>query len=210
MALNRYRGETDPFLLPLARGFGNVDPNTLTWIGLLFAVLAGIGLYLSYIWLLPIATLLIFLSSLFDALDGKVAKLTGKVTKKGDFLDHVFDRFGDVFILGGITLGQYCDQTIGLMAIIGILLTSYVGTQGQAVGVGRIYKGILGRAERLVLLIIIPLIQYVVIYFHGRSIWLFTPFEYLMIFFAVAGFITVIQRCIIIWNGLGKKGLQNH
>lgn len=205
MALDKYRGETDPVLLPLARSLGNADPNTLTWIGLLFAFLAGICLYLGYTWLLPLVTLLIFLSSLFDALDGKVAKLTGRVTKRGDFLDHVFDRFGDVFILGGITLGPYCDQTIGLLAIVGILLTSYVGTQGQAVGMGRIYKGILGRAERLVLLIIMPLVQYTVIYFHGTTIWRFTPFEYMMIFFTVAGFITVVQRCVIIWNGLGQK-----
>lgn len=203
MVLNNYRTTVDPYLLPLAKRLKNVEPNTLTWIGLLFAIAAGFCFYVGHIWLLPLASLLILLSSLFDALDGKVAKLKGKTSKRGDFLDHVFDRYGDVFILGGIMLGPYCNQLIGIMAIIGMLLTSYVGTQGQAVGLGRIYGGILARAERLVILIIVPLIQFAVTLFYGEKIWLFTPIEYVMIWFAIAGNVTAIQRCIIVWRKLG-------
>jgi archaetidylinositol phosphate synthase len=204
MVLNEYRGKADPYLMPLANRLKNVNPNTLTWIGLLFAIIAGFSIYFSNIWLLPVASLMILLSSLFDALDGKVAKIMRRTSKRGDFLDHVFDRYGDVFILGGIMLSTYCDQLIGIFAIIGILLTSYVGTQGQAVGVGRIYGGFLGRAERLVVLMIIPLIQLLAsLEFEGR-IWLFTPFEYIMILFAIVGNITAIQRCVIVWKKLGK------
>jgi archaetidylinositol phosphate synthase len=205
MVLNEYRGKADPYLMPLAGRLKNTNPNTLTWIGLIFAILAGISIYLSNIWLLPIASLMIFISSLFDALDGKVAKITGRTSKRGDFLDHVFDRYGDVFILGGIMLSSFCNQLIGILAIIGILLTSYVGTQGQAVGVGRIYGGILGRAERMVILMIIPIFQLLFsLEFEGK-IWIFTPFEYVMILFAIAGNITAIQRGIIIWKKLGKR-----
>ena len=205
MVLDNYRKDADPFLMPMARRLRHFEPNMLTWIGLLFALIAGFCLYLSSLWLLIIASLMIFLSSLFDALDGKVAKLTGKVTKRGDFLDHVFDRYGDVLILGGIMLSTYCDQLIGILAIIGILLTSYIGTQGQAVGLGRIYGGILGRAERLVILTVIPLIQFTFSFFYGDRIWIFTPIEYVMILFAIAGNITAIQRIVHVWKRLGNK-----
>ena len=39
-------------------------------------------------------------------------------------------------------------------------MLSYMGTQAQAVGAGREYAGLLGRADRLVVLAIVPIIQY--------------------------------------------------
>jgi len=35
-----------------------------------------------------------------------------------------------------------------------------MGTQAQAVGAGRVYSGLLGRADRLVLLMAVPVIQF--------------------------------------------------
>lgn len=126
--------------------------------------------------------------------------------KKGDFLDHVLDRYADVFILGGITLSIYCNNIIGLFAVVSILLASYLGTQAQAVGAGRIYSGVLGRADRLVILIALPLIQYMLINQGIICIWKFTFVEWVMIYFAVAGQITVIQRFFGAWKMLKAKG----
>ena len=39
-------------------------------------------------------------------------------------------------------------------------MLSYMGTQAQAIGAGRDYAGLLGRADRLVVLIMVPIIQY--------------------------------------------------
>ena len=55
-----------------------------------------------------------FFSSLFDALDGKVARITDSSSARGDLLDHVFDRYSDIFILGGITFSPYCPMEVGL------------------------------------------------------------------------------------------------
>ncbi|MBU3902226.1 MAG: CDP-alcohol phosphatidyltransferase family protein, partial [Candidatus Thermoplasmatota archaeon] len=131
----------------------------------------------------------------------------GKASKKGDFLDHVLDRYADVFILGGITLSIYCNNIIGLFAVVSILLASYLGTQAQAVGAGRIYSGVLGRADRLVILIALPLIQYMLINQGIIFIWKwFTFTEWVMIYFAVAGQITVMQRFFGAWKMLKAKG----
>lgn len=202
MVLNKYRANADPFLIPLARRLRNIEPNTLTWCAFIFAILAGICFYLSRIWFLLLADLFILLNALFDALDGKVAKMTGKASKRGDFLDHVLDRYADAFIIGGIMLSSYCHWLIGLLALLGVLFASYMGTQSQAVGSRRDYRGILGRADRLVILIIAPIIQFLVSYGLNGRIWMFTPLEYVMIWFAFAGQATAIQRARAAWHDL--------
>lgn len=204
MVLNSYRATADPYLVPLAKKLRNVEPNTLTWLAFIFAVLAGLFFYLGSVWLLLLAALCIFLNAIFDALDGKIAKITGKSSKRGDFLDHVLDRYADVFIIGGIMLSVHCNWIIGLLALLGVIFASYMGTQAQALGCGRDYGGILGRADRLVILTIVPLIQFLAYLDLNGRIWIFTPLEYAMIWFAVAGHFTAIQRGIRTWNRLGK------
>ncbi|RLF39518.1 MAG: CDP-alcohol phosphatidyltransferase family protein, partial [Thermoplasmata archaeon] len=162
MVLDRFRGEIDPILSKLARYVIKINPDVFTWLSLLFATLAGLTFYLSSYensLYLPIASLFIFINGLLDAIDGKVAKINKKNSPRGDFLDHVIDRYADIFIVGGLSLSLWCDLRIGFFAIIGMFLTSYMGTQAQAVGYKRVYSGLLGRADRLTLLMIIPVLQ---------------------------------------------------
>ncbi|MFI5414218.1 MAG: CDP-alcohol phosphatidyltransferase family protein, partial [Candidatus Lutacidiplasmatales archaeon] len=71
---------------------------------------------------------------------------------RGDFLDHVFDRYADVAIVAGLAASGFAYVPLGLFALVSLLLTSYMGTQAQAVGQGRLYAGLLGRADRLLIL----------------------------------------------------------
>jgi len=207
VVLDRYRGIADAFLLPVARRLIRVNPNLVSWIAFLAAAGAGGGLYLGGSGFLGLALLLILVNSYLDALDGKIAKLAGKASARGDFLDHVLDRYADVLMLGGVALGRYCRLEIGALAILGVLLTSYMGTQAQAVGQGRAYGGILGRADRLVLLFLGGLLQWLVAPSGGLSIGIgavaFGPFEWFMVLFAVLGHLTAVQRAIAIWRGFG-------
>ena len=103
---------------------------------------------------------MVFLTAVLDALDGIVARMRNMSSRRGDLVDHTLDRVADIIIVGGIALGPLVDITVGFSAIIGILMLSYMGTQAQAVGAGREYAGLLGRADRLVVLAIVPVIQY--------------------------------------------------
>jgi archaetidylinositol phosphate synthase len=184
-----------------------VNPNVVSWIAFLAAIGAGIAFFLGGGGFLGLALLLVLVNSYLDALDGKIAKLAGKASVRGDFLDHVLDRYADVFILGGIALNPaYCRLTVGMLAIIGVLLTSYMGTQAQALGLGRAYGGILGRADRLVLLFVGGLIQLVFAplgnVLVGADGLAFGHLEWFMVLFAVLGNITAIQRAVKIWRGL--------
>jgi archaetidylinositol phosphate synthase len=223
MVLEDYREQADPYLNPIARYFVATHPNTMTWLAFLFAILAGatfvatnfLGEYSIYA--LFLASSLIFFNAVFDALDGKVARLAKRESKRGDFLDHVLDRYADFFIIGGITVSPFCDPWIGVLAILGVIFASYMGTQAQAVGIKRNYGGILGRTDRLVLLIFLPLIQMFLeatkligpshhfpVTLGAYSINL-SVIELLMIWFAIAGNTTAIQRAWSTWNELKKN-----
>jgi archaetidylinositol phosphate synthase len=203
MVLDRRRENVDPLLNKIAKRFIKVNPNVLTWISLIFAIFAGIFFYFSSPeneltnFYLYIAVIFVFLNGLFDAIDGKVAKLSNKTSKQGDFLDHAIDRYADVFMVGGLALSPWLKNHpyIGFLAIVGVLLTSYMGTQAQAVGYKREYSGLLGRADRLALLMIAPIIQHILLNYSNFKLPLeLFLLEWILIYFAFMGNITAIQR----------------
>jgi archaetidylinositol phosphate synthase len=142
----------------------------------------------------------VFLTALLDALDGIVARMRDMVTKQGDLVDHTLDRIADVIILGGIALGPLVNERAGFAALLGVLLLSYMGTQAQAVGAGRVYSGLLGRADRLVLLMAVPVIQF---FFIERieGEYLITWMAYT---FAIVCTGSALLRFWLVWKFLGK------
>jgi len=226
MVLEEYRNSADPYVGPFARYFRNADPSSLTIAAFLCAVIAGIFFILTRVrdWFLLIAPVFVFLNGFFDVLDGRVARLSRKASKRGVFLDHVLDRYADVFIIGGIALSPYCPPVIGLLAIIGVIFASYMGTQAQAVGCGREYKGLLGRADRLVILVFAPIIQYPLVWpglnlgFYKFTLFIGSQYEttitltflaIVMLIFAIIGHATAIQRAYSTWQELKTKENSN-
>ena len=211
MVLDSKRSQVDFALTPVAKRLINVNPNTLSWIGLILALVSGVLMYLSYDTriLLIVGAVVVIVSGYFDAIDGKVAKLSGKASKKGDYLDHVFDRYADVFMIGGVAVSAWCNPYLGMLALVGVLLTSYMGTQAQAVGAPRLYAGLLGRADRVVLSTLFPIIQYAAcalgygwIEVGGFSLsWM----EIMIAYFAIVGNLTAVQRVIITWRNMSKE-----
>lgn len=205
MVLDRYRAAADRLLVPVAARLVGTNPNTISWAALLAAAGAGVSFALGGTGLLPVALFLLLANAYLDALDGKVAKLAGKASSRGDFLDHVLDRYADVFMLGGVAFSAYCDLSIGTVALLGVLLTSYMGTQAQAVGQGRRYAGLLGRADRLVLLFVGGLCQLIASP-SGTVLWgPFEPLEWFMVLFAVLGHATAVQRALATWRAFPVK-----
>lgn len=205
MVLESYRGEADKILSPAARRLARINPNHISIASLVFAFLAGLFFALEPKHFLLLAAAMVGMNGLLDALDGKVARLVAKESKRGDFVDHVIDRYADVFILAGIALGPHCTIFTGLFAIIGVMLASYMGTQAQALGLRREYRGILGRADRLLLLMVIPVVQYALTAADvsaATDLFDFTLIGWMMIYFGLAGNATAIQRAHKIWKSL--------
>ena len=195
-----YRDFGTKILTPLAKRIP-IGPMGISFLSLLTAIGAGYSFYMADLentnWLL-IGALMVFLTAILDALDGMVARMREISSRRGDLIDHTLDRVADVIIVGGIALGPLVEITVGFAAIIGILMLSYMGTQAQAVGAGREYAGLLGRADRLVVLIMVPIIQY---FSEGYQDWNYMS---LMCYvFAIVCTLSAFYRFKKIWTELG-------
>jgi len=195
-----YRDFGTKILNPLAK-IMPIGPMGISFLSLLTAIGAGYSFYMADLenanWLL-IGALMVFLTAVLDALDGMVARMRKISSRRGDLVDHTLDRVADIIIVGGIALGPLVDITVGFAAIIGILMLSYMGTQAQAVGAGREYAGLLGRADRLVLLVMVPIIQY---FSEGYLDWNYMT---LMCYtFAIVCTLSAFYRFNRIWTELG-------
>lgn len=204
MVLDSYRGTADKFLIPLSNPFMKTNPNTISLFSLVFAGLTGLFFFLGgYLVLASFVTLV--LSALFDAIDGKVARLRNMSSRRGDLLDHVLDRYSDILIMLGFIFSVHAQVWVGLLAVIGVLLTSYLGVQSQALGLKRNYSGILGRADRLVFMLIFILLQFFISYHAVVYGVLITPMNILLIWFAIAGNVTAVMRFRDTYSALGPS-----
>ena len=200
MVAEDYRDFGIKILNPLAKRMP-IGPMGISFLSLLTAIGAGYSFYIADLentnWLL-IGALMVLLTAVLDALDGMVARLRKISSRRGDLIDHTLDRVADIIIVGGIALGPLVDITVGFAAIIGILMLSYMGAQAQAVGAGREYAGLLGRADRLVVLVIVPIIQY---FSEGYQDWNYMT---LMCYvFAIVCTLSAFYRFKKIWDELG-------
>lgn len=208
MVLEGYRARVHPYVVRLARPFLGWAPDRLSYLAFGFCAAAA-GLAALVRWTTPYLFLgvgvLVFFGGLFDVLDGEVARATGRTSRRGDLLDHVLDRYADVLILLGIAVSGFANPVLALLALVSLLLTSYMGTQAQAVGLGRTYGGLLSRADRLVILAFAVLVE-----FDWSLPWPwasarpwerfalgpigFTVIDVALVYFVVAGQITAIGR----------------
>jgi CDP-diacylglycerol--glycerol-3-phosphate 3-phosphatidyltransferase len=136
----------------------NPDPNLLTVIGLCINILAaclyGFGQFFY-------AGLVMICANIFDMLDGRVARLTGRVTKFGAFLDSSLDRLSDMVVFLGIIIfyardTQYHSTLYAALtgaALIGSVMISYTSARAESI-VPKMDVGFFRRPERVVLLII--------------------------------------------------------
>jgi len=177
-----------------------IIPNQLSMMSLFFGVASAIFYYLSSSrgTLLYMAALMVFLNALTDLADGALARRTGSADLKGDFLDHVIDRYADILIISGIVFAGYAPWPVGFLAVAGVLLTSYIGTQAQAINLGRYYGGMMGRADRLTAIIIITIANAI----YADRIEGLTLLGWLMVAIMLSSHITALQRFGYIWKRL--------
>ena len=197
MTLDNYRPHVSGIVTPVARFCIklHLTPNACTIIAFIAAVAAGVVFYKS--WVL-IGVLFVMLNGFFDAIDGAIAREMNIASPRGDFLDHVLDRYADIFIVCGIFWGDLCPWYIGVFALTGVLMSSYLGTQAQAVGAGRFYGGVLGRADRLVLLMAGGIIAY----FVPAGVYGLSILGWALLIFGVLGHFTAAQRFVHVWKEL--------
>ncbi|MFC3476345.1 CDP-alcohol phosphatidyltransferase family protein [Halobacterium litoreum] len=198
MTLDQLRPVANRLLAPWVRGAKAVGatPNSVSVVAFLLAVGAGVAFYVATPLAYGAGAVLVFLNGWLDLLDGALARELGTDSEAGDLLDHVLDRYADVVVVAGLAAG-IARFDLGLAAVTGVLLTSYLGTQAEAVGLDRVYGGLLGRADRLALVGVTGAVSVSV-----SSVGGYSPVAYLLGLFAVVGHLTAVQRFVSAWRQL--------
>ncbi|SNU00831.1 CDP-diacylglycerol--glycerol-3-phosphate 3-phosphatidyltransferase [Ruaniaceae bacterium KH17] len=132
-----------------------------------------------------------------DSIDGQMARLTGRASKWGAFLDSTLDRMTDACVFLSIALAaQSFEGTIGTvtygfaLAIVPLaMLVSYARARGEAVGADP-SRGLAERTDRLIVALAGCL-----------AVGLGAPILVLTIalgYVAIASAITVVQRMLAV------------
>src|SRR5260370_118404 len=139
----------------LARG--HISPNILTFVGV--AINVGSGLLFGFgrfFW----AGVVLIVANLFDMLDGQVARLSGRVTSFGGFLDSSLDRLSDMVVFVGLMVfyarPEYRSTLNVFLAgagLMGSVMVSYASARAESL-IPKCDVGFLRRPERVVLFII--------------------------------------------------------
>jgi len=138
-------------LAPISK---NWNPNYITIISVFLACIPAF-LFLQQRFLLGALSLSLFA---FDLIDGAVARVHGKTSKFGGFLDAVCDRFADGVVIMGIGLSGQTHITLCFLALITSFLVSYSKAKGEVVigidkpGTNELSIGFAERPERLAIL----------------------------------------------------------
>ncbi len=160
--LDRIRSRLASYLVVLGKTFAGVvlSPTIWTFTGLVFAVLAGTAYWSSGYAGGLAAGVLILISGFFDIVDGAVARVTGRVSKRGAFLDSTLDRLAEVAIYFGLLMGGFSTGPLVLLALSFSLLVSYTRAKADSLGVSLSGVGIGERSERLLVLAFSSILGY--------------------------------------------------
>lgn len=157
-----FRGIIERIAQPLVKA--GVSPDTITYLTVLISVFAFVILILGLPQ--PVYGVLVFLTGLFDGVDGAMARENQKMSDIGAFTDSVVDRISDVILLLPIAIVHHNETLLSLpipiwvlLCLSGWLLTSYTRARAESLGVQDLDVGIAARSERLLILVIFSLMS---------------------------------------------------
>jgi CDP-diacylglycerol--glycerol-3-phosphate 3-phosphatidyltransferase len=178
-------------LLPLVKALSSLPPNFITFGGFLIVIIAAVLILFGKF---RIGGVVLILGSIFDAVDGQIAREKGKTSKFGAFFDSTLDRYGEFFIFFSIAFAEkrFFLTSLCFLAVLGAFLTSYTRARADSLGVD-IKEGFITRVERIIIIIIglIILPEHMI---------------YIMAVLAIVTNLTAIQRILIAYKRLENGG----
>ncbi len=200
--LDARREYFDSFLRSLGKHASRIplSPNQWTLLSLVLAVCSSLLVFYKHYFS---AAVFLFLAVLVDIIDGSVARHTGKVSKFGGYLDSITDRIVEFLVIIALFSVPYPNAILPSKYWIGILLfgsmlvplTRAVASE-KGVFKGELKGGILERAERVFLLILILITA-------GFSLFVSIL---LIIITAVLSLITALQKIYMVYKHANPRG----
>jgi archaetidylinositol phosphate synthase len=158
--LDRLRKRLESSFARVGRSFARLQPSPTAWtiVGLTVSFLAGAAYAVSGLTGEVLGGVLVLVAGWFDIVDGAVARVTGKTSKRGAFLDSTLDRVAEVALFAGVLIGAYASPLLVLLTLAFSLLVSYTRAKADALGVALAGIGIGERSERLLALAILSIV----------------------------------------------------
>lgn len=193
--MERFRAFWTKVISPIARLLIRlgVSPDVVTLVGTLGVAAGALVFFPQGMLLTGVLVITAFVFS--DLIDGHMARLTGRTSSFGAFLDSTLDRIGDAAVFGGLVLyfagpgDSVLYMVLALVCLVMGSVTSYARTRGEALGY-QVKVGIAERADRLVSILVmtglgaifsLPILMHL-------TLWVL----------AVASTVTVVQRVWVV------------
>ncbi len=155
MVSSLLKGWANRLLVPMAHLIARIGmpPNLLTAIGFALNVVAAYFIAQGH---MRAGGLLVIAAGLFDALDGALARSSGKTSRFGAFLDSTLDRLSEAAIYLGLLVfytqrGIRRESLLIYAAVIGSLMVSYTRARAEGLGI-ECTVGLFTRFERVAVL----------------------------------------------------------
>lgn len=170
-----------------------ISPNTWTFLSLVLAFFGFLSLWLYHDLVKGFGFFI--LAGFLDMVDGAVARVTGRASSLGAFLDGVVDRYVELLLYVGLLLYGVNAVWISLL-IFGSIMPSYVRAYADHKRIITEKKdqkkmgGLLERAERLILI------------YTGMAFGVFNPLwlNYSIMLAALLANFTALQRIWFVWK----------
>lgn len=169
-----------------------VSPDVVTLVGTL-GVVAGALVFFprgEFFW----GTVVIALFVFSDLVDGTMARMTGRSSRWGAWLDSTLDRVGDAAVFGGLALwfaGDGDDQVrtaLCLYCLASGAVVSYARARAEGLGMTA-SVGVTERADRLVAILVTTGLDGLgVPYLQALALW----------FLAIGSTVTIAQRALTV------------
>jgi len=167
----------------------NISPDAVTYLGLLLTVgvaaLAALG---EIRW----AGVAYIFAAVCDAVDGTLARVSGRGSRFGAFLDSTIDRFEESIVLLGLSIhyarvGGLVEIPLILVVAVGSLMVSYTRARAEAVGVA-CKVGFMTRPPRVAIMIVGMILDQVLV---------------ALIILAITSLFTAFHRMYHVWRVTG-------
>jgi CDP-diacylglycerol---glycerol-3-phosphate 3-phosphatidyltransferase len=171
-----------------------IHPNVFTYGALLLSLVAAIAFYgaktnKNWLWIVPP---LVLIRLLLNLMDGQVARALNVADEWGEVKNEFGDRIADAMIFLALGFSGYLQIQLAFLTLPLILLVSYLGILGKALGSERVYGGLFGKGDRMISLAIFTL----------YPAWTgnLASYNYYLIFASIAALITIFQRLRILYG----------
>ncbi|MEM2203611.1 MAG: CDP-alcohol phosphatidyltransferase family protein [Sulfolobales archaeon] len=190
--LNRIKNRISSLIKPVAAFMAsrNIDPNIVTLTGLVLALITPVSALLYGI---PGAIVMIILSSILDFLDGEIARVSGRVSARGAFLDSLCDRISDLSYLSTFIILGLSPVAVYIAAGASLMI-SYARARAESLGVRVSGVGLMERGERILTIILILLL----------GLFSQSAMEIALFVFIALSIYTAIERTVFVIRSLGR------